>query len=51
LIAPTFPLQVEIPELAYVMLPAVAVGVGLAASVAALRRAVRIDPALAFKVA
>jgi putative ABC transport system permease protein len=51
LIAPAFPLQVEIPELAYLMLPVVAVGVGLAASLAALRRAVRIDPALAFKVA
>jgi putative ABC transport system permease protein len=51
LIAPTFPLQVEIPGLAYLMLPVVAVGAGLVASLAALRRAVRIDPALAFKVA
>jgi putative ABC transport system permease protein len=51
ILAPAFPLQVEIPGLAYATLPALAVGAGLLASAAGLRRPMRIDPALAFKAA
>jgi len=43
-----FPFSIEIPGSAYVVLPLVAVAVGLIASLAGLRRAVRVDPALAF---
>jgi putative ABC transport system permease protein len=50
-LAPMFPLQVEIPRLAYVTLPLLAVGAGLVAGAAGLRRPVRTDPALALKVA
>lgn len=48
LLAPRFPMPVEIPVRAYVLLPAVAIVVGLVASLAGLRRAVSVDPALAF---
>jgi putative ABC transport system permease protein len=48
LLAPAFPLPVAIPASANALLPAVAVVVGLLASVSGLRRAVRVDPALAF---
>jgi putative ABC transport system permease protein len=48
LLGPLFPLGVEIPRSSFVALPAVAVGVGLVASLAGLRRAVAVDPALAF---
>ena len=48
LLAPTFPLPVEIPRRAFLLLPAIAVLVGGLASLAGLRRAVRVDPALAF---
>ena len=37
------------PTVAFVALPIVAVAVGLLASVAGLRRAVNVDPALAFR--
>ncbi|HEY9305186.1 MAG TPA: glutamine ABC transporter permease, partial [Mycobacterium sp.] len=37
-----------VPMRSYVVLPVVAVAVGLLASVAGLRRAVAVDPALAF---
>jgi putative ABC transport system permease protein len=47
-LAPVFPLGVEIPRSSFVALPVVAVGVGLLASLAGLRRAVTVDPALAF---
>ena len=47
-IAPTFPFAVEIPAAAYVQLLSIAVIVGGIASLAGLRRIVRIDPALAF---
>jgi putative ABC transport system permease protein len=43
-----FPMRVDVPEGAYLLLPAVAVGIGLLASVAGLRRAISVDPALAF---
>ena len=48
LLAPTFPFAVNVTPLAYGALLGVAVLIGLVASMAGLRRAVRIDPALAF---
>jgi putative ABC transport system permease protein len=48
LIAPKFPLPVVVPSAAYLVLPAAAVLVGVLASGFGLRRAVTIDPALAF---
>ena len=48
LIAPTFPFAVEIPAAAYIQLVSIALIVGGIASLAGLRRIVRIDPALAF---
>lgn len=47
-LAPRFPLAVEIPTRAYIVLLVVAILVGLAGSAAGLRRAVKVDPALAF---
>ena len=43
-----FPFSIEVPGSAYVVLPLVAAVVGLVASLAGLRRAVRVDPAIAF---
>jgi putative ABC transport system permease protein len=48
LLAPLFPMTDVMPMYAYVGLPAIAVAIGLLASVAGLRRAVAVDPALAF---
>ncbi len=48
LLAPLMPLPSVIPASAFAALPAVAVGVGLLASLAGLRRAIAVDPALAF---
>lgn len=48
LLKPLFPLPVVIPWWAFVTLPAIAVGVGLLSSMVALRRAVGVDPSLAF---
>jgi putative ABC transport system permease protein len=48
LLGPLFPVPPEIPRGAYVSLPFVAVGVGLLGSLGAVRRAVGIQPALAF---
>lgn len=48
LLGPLFPMQVIIPTEAFVALPVVAVVIGLIASAAGLRRAVNVDPALAF---
>ncbi|MCB0929505.1 MAG: ABC transporter permease [Mycobacterium sp.] len=48
LLGPMFPMRVDVPQGAYLLLPAVAVGIGLLASVAGLRRAISVDPALAF---
>ena len=48
LLVPLFPLPVTITTTAYLLLPAVAVSVGVLASLAALRRAIAVDPALAF---
>lgn len=47
-IAPFFPLPVEIPTSAYLVLFGIAIVVGLLASLAGLRRAVKVEPALAF---
>jgi putative ABC transport system permease protein len=48
IIAPFFPMHVEIPASGFVMLPVVTVVVGLLASLIALRRSVSVEPALAF---
>ena len=48
LLGPLFPMRVDIPTLAFVLLPVIAVVIGLLASMAGLRRAVKVDPALAF---
>jgi putative ABC transport system permease protein len=48
LLAPAFPLPLGVPRDAIVLLPVVAVAVGMAASAAGLRRVVTVDPALAF---
>ena len=47
-LAPLIPVPAQIPANAYVLLPVVAVAVGLVASLAGLRRAVTVSPALAF---
>jgi putative ABC transport system permease protein len=48
LLKPVFPLPVAIPSWAFISLPAVAIGVGVLSSLVALRRAVSVDPSLAF---
>jgi putative ABC transport system permease protein len=48
LLAPLFPMNVVVPMGAYMALPVIAIVIGLLASVAGLRRAVAVDPALAF---
>jgi len=48
LLKPIFPLPVTIETSAYFVLPLIAVIVGILASLAALRRAVAVDPAVAF---
>jgi putative ABC transport system permease protein len=47
-LAPLFPMAVDIPMLAYGLLIVVSIVVGSLASIAGLRRALSIDPALAF---
>lgn len=46
--APAFPIAIEIPSSAFFILPAVAIGVGAVASIAGLRRTLSVDPAMAF---
>ncbi len=48
LLAPGFPLPIELRASTSLLLLGIAVAVGLVASLAALRRAVRVDPAAAF---
>ena len=48
LLAPLFPMTVVVPVRAYLALPVIAIVIGLLASIAGLRRAVAVDPALAF---
>jgi putative ABC transport system permease protein len=45
---PAFPLEFAVPVSARLLLPAVGVAVGLLASAVGLRRAVGVQPALAF---
>jgi putative ABC transport system permease protein len=47
-LGPMFPMLVVVPMSAYLALPLVAIVIGLLASVAGFRRAVAVDPALAF---
>jgi putative ABC transport system permease protein len=42
------PIRVEVPMSTYIALPIVAILIGLFSSLVALRRAVTVDPALAF---
>jgi putative ABC transport system permease protein len=46
--APFFPMQVELSLVSVLILPVIALIIGLLAAVFALRRAVSVDPALAF---
>ena len=48
IIAPVFPLSAEIPTTAFVLLPIVAIAIGLLACLAAAKRLFAIQPALAF---
>lgn len=48
LLGPLFPMRVDIPTIAFILLPVVAVTIGVLASLAGLRRAVTVDPAMAF---
>ncbi len=48
LIGPLFPIRVIVPMAAFLLLPVLAVIIGLLASVAGVRRAVTVDPAAAF---
>ncbi len=48
LLAPRFALPITIPGSAFASLPLIAVGVGVLSSFSGLRRAVTVDPALAF---
>lgn len=48
LLKPMFPLPVAIPTWAFLILPALAVVVGILSSLVALRRAISVDPSLAF---
>jgi putative ABC transport system permease protein len=45
---PIFPLPVVIEPAAYLALPLIAIVVGVVASLAAMRRVISVDPALAF---
>ncbi len=47
-LGPLFPMRVVVPGSAFLLLPVIAVLIGLLASAAGMRRAVTIDPALAF---
>ncbi len=45
---PLYLVPVEVPSSAYLVLPALAVGIGVLSSLVALRQALKVDPALAF---
>ncbi|MDT5113251.1 MAG: putative transport system permease protein, partial [Mycobacterium sp.] len=47
-LGPLFPMQVIVPTEAFIALPVIAVVIGLMASATGLRRAVAVDPAIAF---
>jgi putative ABC transport system permease protein len=48
LLAPAFPVPVSLTLESFLLLPAIAIVIGLVASLAGLRRAVSVDPAVAF---
>ena len=48
LLTPVFPIVVVIPVWSFILLPVLAIALGLLASTAGLRKAVGVDPALAF---
>ena len=48
LLKPLYLVPVEVPAQAYVVLPVLAVGIGVLSSLVALRQALKVDPALAF---
>ena len=48
LLKPLYLVPVEVPTGAYLMLPVLAVGIGVLSSLVALRQALKVDPALAF---
>jgi len=48
LLGPTMTLNIEVPPSAYLALPVVAIAVGLISSLFGLRRAITVDPAVAF---
>jgi putative ABC transport system permease protein len=48
LLAPAFPMPVVIPQSAAITLPFIAIGIGVLASLAGLRKTMRADPAQAF---
>ena len=48
LLANIIPMPTEVPTSSLLLLPAVAVGVGLLASLSGIQQAIRVDPALAF---
>jgi putative ABC transport system permease protein len=48
LLAPVFPIIVVIPLSSFLLLPGLAIALGLLASIAGLRRAVAVEPAMAF---
>ena len=45
---PLYLVPVEVPSSAYLVLPVLAVGIGVLSSLVALRQALKVDPALAF---
>ena len=47
-LGPLFPIRVVVPTSAFVLLPVIAVVIGLLASIAGMRRVMTVDPALAF---
>ena len=49
LLAPLFPMNVEIPTVSFAVLPLIAVVIGLLASITGLRRSLKIEPAYAFR--
>ena len=49
LITPFFPVELSLPVSSVAIVPIVAVAVGIAASIAGLRRVITVDPALAFE--
>ena len=48
LLTPAMPMRIEVSPSDYIALPIVAIAVGLLASLFGLRRAVTVDPAMAF---